>query len=159
MHVYVTSLLHETIRLSERACISGSVCLHTCCMNCCVCVCVQLCAHVYLLHNRLAPMWGSKSIIPAAFTYHFTELYVQCKQRLSLHANEPVSPDLHKDSIDSQHAVWPARWVRHPRLQGLFLWAGCCFAVTRGLQGFILQIICLYQSRDRYLVSFQDFFW
>ena len=83
----------------------------------CVCVCVCVCACVCLLHNRLAPMWGSKSIIPAAFTYHFTELYVQCKQRLSLHANEPVSRSLHKDPIHSQHGVLPARWIWYPRLQ------------------------------------------
>lgn len=83
----------------------------------CVCICVQICGCVCLLHNRLAPMWGSKSIIPAAFTYHFTELYVQCKQRLSLHANEPVSHSLHKDPIHCQHGVLPARWIRYPRLQ------------------------------------------
>lgn len=78
-------------------------------------------------------MWGSKSIIPATFTYHFTELYVQCKQRLSLHANEPVSPDLHKDSIHSQHDVLPACWIRHPRLQAYSY--GLCVALL-SLVGF-----------------------
>lgn len=92
MCVCVTSLLHELIRLN--VCLSlCCLCLHTCCMNCSVCV--------RLLHNRLAPMRGSKSIIPAAFTYHFTELYVQGKQCLSLHANEPVSRRLHKEAIHS----------------------------------------------------------
>lgn len=62
-------------------------------------------------------MWGSKSIIPAAFTYHFTEPHVQCKQRLSLHANERVSRRLHKGPIHSQHGVLAALWIRYPRLQ------------------------------------------
>lgn len=81
-------MIHWSVRVCLRlsAC---SLCLHTCCMNCsvyvCVCACVCACAS---LHNRLAPTWGSKSIIPATFTCHFTELHVQCKQRLSLHANE-----------------------------------------------------------------------
>lgn len=75
----------------------------------CVCVC--------LIHNCLALMWGSKSIIPAAFTYHFTELYVQCKQRLSLHANEPVSHSLDKDSIHSEHGISAAQRTWYPRLQ------------------------------------------
>lgn len=105
LYVYVTSLLDEMIRLCVYACISVSVCLHTCCMNWRMRLCVQLCVCMYILCNRLAPMWGSKSIIPATFTYHFTELYVECKQRLSLHANEPP---LHKDSIQSKQGVLPA---------------------------------------------------
>lgn len=92
-----------------------SLCLHTCCMNCTVCVCVS--ARLCLLHSRLAPMWGSKSIIAVAFTYHFTEQYVQCKQRLSLHANEPLSSSLHKDSIYSHHGILPACWIWYLRLQ------------------------------------------
>lgn len=133
--VNVTSLLHETIRLS--------VCLHICffiadvcipvawiglCV--CVCVCVQL--------NRLASMWGSKSIIPAAFTYHFTELYVQCKQRLSLHANEPVSRSLHKDSIHPERCALPAHWIWYPRLQA-YSQALCSASLSLTLHGGSLQ--------------------
>lgn len=83
----------------------------------CACSSVKcVCACVCQLRCRLAPMWGSKSIIPATFTYHFTELYVQCKQRLSLHANEPVSHSLYKGSIHCQPAVLPAHRIWYPGL-------------------------------------------
>lgn len=123
MCVYVTSLLYEMIR-SQCVCLHVYLCVAYVCIpvawiGLCVCMCaaVQVCVCVCLLHNRLAPMWGSKSIIPAAFTYHFTELYVQCKQRLSLHANEPLSCSLHKDPFHSQHGGLPACWIWYPRLQ------------------------------------------
>lgn len=119
------------------------------CVRVCVCVlyvCSRVSVYVCLLHNRLAPMWGSKSIIPAAFTYHFTELYVQCKQRLSLHANEPVSRSLDKEPFHSQHGVLPALWIRYLRLQ---VYSQALCAAVRSLtlyNGFlpniILQIVC-----------------
>lgn len=107
-----------------------SQCAHLCICFCvfayllhelvCVCTCVQLGACVNLAKSRLAPMWGSISIIPARFTYHFTELYVHCKQRSSPHANELVSLSLHNDSIHCRRGVLPPRWTRYPRLQAYF---------------------------------------
>lgn len=76
----------------------------------CVFVSVLL-MFAYLLHELLcvcaltaSPSGSHVDPVNLSFTYHFTELYVQSKQRLSLHANELVGRRLHKEPIHS-HVV------------------------------------------------------